>query len=176
MQPTLEHILCLDFEASELGLGSYPIEAALVDCQSTACTSWLIRPTDDWLTNGVWSDEAYDVHKIALAELMSRGQPSENVARELEARCTGKTILCDGGAHDWQWLVRLFQTIGRDPPFELSDHSAFVWELAERCGRRPDIAVSRSEFEALSRFPALHRAGPDARRLAEVARLLVGLP
>jgi hypothetical protein len=65
---------------------------------------------------------------------------------------------------------------GRRPPFELTDHSSFVGQLAARCGRRPEIAVNRSELEALSRFPNLHRAGPDARRLAEVARLLAGYP
>jgi hypothetical protein len=173
---SLENILCVDFEASGLGPGSYPIEAALVDCQSTACTSWLIRPTDDWRAQGIWSEDASALHKIALSDLLPHGQPAQKVARELADRCMGKTILCDGGDHDRRWLITLFQTIDKRPPFELTDHSAFVCELAARSGRRPEIAVNRSELEALSRFPVLHRAGPDARRLAEVARLLAGYP
>ena len=176
MQLSLENILCLDFEASALGPGSYPIEAAVVDCQSTVCTSWLIKPTKVWRAEGVWSDQAADLHQITVSDLMAHGQSAETVARQLGGRCKGKTVLCDGGEHDWRWLVTLFGTINERPPFALSNHSSFVWELASGMGRRPEIAVSRSELEALSRFPILHRAQPDARRLAEVVRLLAGHP
>src|SRR5262245_50126549 len=110
VRPALENVLCLDFEASGLGPGSYPIEVAIEDCRSSACTSWLIRPTELWRAPGVWSEDASALHKIALSDLVSHGQPAEEVAHELADRCMGKTILCDGGDHDRRWLVTLFQT------------------------------------------------------------------
>ena len=108
--------------------------------------------------------------------ISTHGQSAEIVAQELGHRCKGKTVLCDGGEHDWRWLVTLFVTIGEHPPFDLSNYRSFARELASGLGRRPEIAVSRSELEALCRFPVLHRAEPDARRLAEVVRLLAGHP
>jgi hypothetical protein len=58
----LKNVLCLDFEASGLGPGSYPIEVAIADCESGECTSWLIRPTETWLSEGIWSEDSFDVH------------------------------------------------------------------------------------------------------------------
>lgn len=176
MQISLENILCLDFEASGLGPGSYPIEAAIADCHSGECTSWLIHPTEKWLSDGIWSAQSCEVHKITLTELMARGKPAELVARELSARCQGKIVLCDGGEHDRRWLLTLFWSVGEHPSFELSDFDTFARQLAARSGRRPEIAINRSELEALSRFPLLHRAEPDARRCAEILRLLAGHP
>ncbi len=172
--PSLENVLCLDFEASGLGRSSYPIEVAVVDCLTTACTSWLIRPMADWLRNGIWSDEAAVIHQIALFDLMAHGRPVAQVARELADCCRGKTVLCDGGEHDWQWLALLFANVDQRPPFKLSDYGQCARELACRSGRDLETAIAAAELEALSRFPKLHRAGTDARRLAETLRLLVG--
>jgi hypothetical protein len=74
----------------------YPIEVAIVDCQSTACTSWLIRPTEEWHVTGIWSEEASNVHKIALSDVMARGQPAEKVARQLLATCVTKIGRIEG--------------------------------------------------------------------------------
>lgn len=172
----LDNVLCLDFEASALGLGSYPIEVAVVDCRSTACRTWLIRPMPEWLSNCCWSDASAAVHKIPISDLVTHGQPVEQVAAELARCCSGKIVLCDGGEHDWRWLVTLYAAVDQQPPFEPRDHQAFAWDLAERSGRRPEVAVNRSEWEALSRFPTVHRAGADARRLAETLRLIAGYP
>jgi hypothetical protein len=176
MALSLENILCLDFEASGLGPQSYPVEVAIADCNSTEFTSWLIRPAQEWLATGIWWDQSAEVHKITMSELMADGQPPERVARALNARCNGKIVLCDGGEHDRRWLLRLFLSAEERPSFELSDFDAFAFELAERSGRRPEIAIRRAALEALSRFPRLHRAAPDARRCAETLKLLAGHP
>jgi hypothetical protein len=175
-QFSLKNVICLDFEASGLGAGSYPIEAAVADCHSGECESWLIRPKEEWLSDGIWSTESFEAHKIPLAELIACGLPPELVARELNARCQGKTVLCDGGDHDRRWPLTLFWSEGEKPSLQLSDFRSFARELAEQSGRRSEIAICRSELEALSRFPLLHRAEPDARRCAETLRLLVGYP
>jgi len=172
----LENVLCLDFEASGLGRSSYPIEVAVVDCSTTASTSWLIRPTDDWLKKGLWSEESAAVHQIALSDLLAHGMPVARVARELADCCRGKIVLCDGGGYDRQWLAQLFASADERPAFTLSDFNRYARELARRSRRDPAAAVATAESEALSRFPTVHRASADARRLAETLRLLVGYP
>jgi hypothetical protein len=176
----LDDIVCLDFEASALGRLSYPIEVAVADCVTGACSGWLIRPTDAWLEKGVWSEEAAGVHNIPLDELKAAGRPVPEVADLLAVHCAGKRVLCDGGTHDRRWLTTLFAPLDIKPPFVLDDFRTFEWELAglraRRGGPRPDLAIANSELEALTRFPPTHRAAADARLLAEILRLIAGAP
>jgi hypothetical protein len=173
----LDDFVCLDFEASALGKGSYPIEAAVVDCATGGCRAWLIQPTPRWLTQGVWSGEAAAVHNIPRDAPLAHGLPAAQVAAELAAACAGKRVLCDGGEHDRHWLFTLFAEAGSgDPPFLIEDYHAFAWDLACRVGRRPDIAIVNSSLEAQIRFPITHRAAADARSLAETLRLIAGWP
>jgi hypothetical protein len=106
----LDNVLCLDFEASAIGVGSYPIEVAVVDCSSAECHSWMIRPTERWLSHGAWSDEAAAVHGLTLPELVELGLPAQQVAREVSACCDRKSVLCDGGEHERRWLAALYAT------------------------------------------------------------------
>jgi hypothetical protein len=57
----------------------------------------------------------------------------------------------------------------------LRDFHQFAWREAVRrfILRRPDIA--KAEAEAYALFPKQHRAGPDARRNAEMLRQIQGL-
>ena len=57
-----------------------------------------------------------------------------------------------------------------EPPFELLDFHQIAWREAVRRGRRPDMAIVKAEPEAYALFPNQHRAGPDARRNAEMLR------
>jgi hypothetical protein len=134
----------------------------------------MIRPTERWLSHGVWSKEAAAVHGLTLPELVELGLPAQQVAREVSACCDGKSVLCDGGDHDRRWLATLFATTDVAPRFELGDFHTFAGNLAIQSRRRPDIAILRSESKAQVRFPAVHRAAADARYLAEVLRLLAG--
>ena len=52
----------------------------------------------------------------------------------------------------------------------LLDFHQFIWREAAIRGRRPDIAIVKAEAEAYLLFPKQHRAGPDARRNAEMIR------
>lgn len=172
MQISLESVACLDFEASSLGRTGYPIEVAVVDCATGGCSAWLIRPTDEWLRDGFWSDESAAVHRISFQDLIAYGQPAALVAHELSNWCLGKKVLCDGGEHDRMWLAMLFCDSGFRPPL-FADYEQFAVELARQSECSPE-AISAAEAEAISRFPTLHRAASDARRLAETLRLIAG--
>jgi hypothetical protein len=173
----LDNILCLDFEASAIGKGSFPIEVAVAEACTGALHSWLIRPTDQWLAVGVWSEESAAVHKIGRTELLLDGLPVARVAAELTARCKGRRVLSDAADFDGAWLATFYEAAqGEEAPFALHDFHTFAWQLALCAGRRPDIAYVRSELEAQIRFPMIHRAGADARCLAEMLRLIAGCP
>src|SRR3546814_1795139 len=63
----------IDFEASGLGEGTYPIEVGLAVWHGpdTPIRTWstLIAPTPDWVARGVWKSEAESVHKIDRGSL-----------------------------------------------------------------------------------------------------------
>jgi uncharacterized protein (DUF433 family) len=167
-------LLCLDFEASGSGPRGYPIEVAIADVATGAAHEWLIAPTPAWLETGVWDAEAEAVHGISLAEIIAHGRGIGDVAAELTAQTRGAQVLSDAPTFDTKWLRDLYRATGAEPPFELLDFHQIAWREAvrrgRRRGRRPDMAIAKAEAEAYALFPNQHRAGPDARRNAEMLR------
>ena len=165
---------CLDFEASGTDPRGYPIEVAIADVATGAAHEWLIAPTPAWLETGVWDAEAEAVHGISLAEIIAHGRGVNDVAAELTAHTRGATVLSDAPSFDTKWLHDLYRATGAEPPFILRDFHQFAWREAALRGRRPDIAIVKAEAEAYILFPKQHRAGPDARRNAEMIRQVQG--
>ncbi len=170
MQPVL---LCLDFEASGNDPRGYPIEVAIADVPTGDTHEWLIAPTPAWLETGVWEAEAEAVHGLSLAQIIAHGRGVNAVAAELTAQTRGAHLLSDAPSFDTKWLRDLYAATGAEPPFELLDFHQIAWREAALRGRRPDIAIVKAEAYIL--FPKQHRAGPDARRNAEMLRQIQGL-
>lgn len=171
--PAAPILLCLDFEASGTGPRSYPIEVAIAVVATGVTREWLIAPTPAWLETGEWEAEAEAVHGIARAEIIAHGRAVNDVAAELTAWTRGAQVLSDAPTYDTKWLRDLYRAVGAEPPFLLLDFHQIVWrEAAVR--RRPDIAIVKAEAEAYMLFPKQHRAGPDARRNAEMLRRVQG--
>jgi hypothetical protein len=168
-------LLCLDFEASGRDPCGYPIEVAIADVATGATREWLIAPTPAWLETGVWEAEAEAVHGISLAEIIAHGRGVADVAAELTAYTRGAQVLSDAPPFDTKWLCDLYRATGAEPPFVLRDFHQIAWREAALRGRRPDIAIVKAEAEAYILFPKQHRAGPDARRNAEMLRQIQGL-
>jgi len=166
----MERLCCLDFEASALGERSYPIEAAVVDCATFACKSWLIRPSPSWLSEGIWSAEAAALHGISMEELLANGRVIPEVAAELAECCRGKRVLCDGGEHDQRWLTTLFAGAGRNVPFILEDAEGFLLKRGmgtHHAERAMQVLLNREDL------PPAHRASADARGLADAVRAVL---
>jgi hypothetical protein len=170
-------LLCLDFEASGTDPRGYPIEVAIADVATGETRAWLIAPTSAWLETGVWEAEAEAVHGIARADIIAHGRGVNDVAAELTAHTRGAQVLSDAPPFDTKWLCDLYRATGAEPPFVLRDFHQFAWHEAVRrfILRRPDIAIVEAEAEAYILFPQQHRAGPDARRNAEMLRQIRGL-
>lgn len=145
----------IDVEASGFGRRSYPIEVGYVLPDGQArCT--LVRPLPEWTH---WDTEAERTHRIARDTLVRLGRPAAEVARTLNADLAGRTVYCDGWAHDYAWIAALFEAAGLAPGFRLESVAALVEE-----GRLPQLAAERDHLRA-ELGVTRHRASSDARVL-----------
>ncbi len=145
----------IDIEASGFGRDSYPVEVGFVLPDGASyCT--LIRPAPHWTH---WDPGAEKVHKIALKTVVQHGREVEEVARQLNERLCGRTVYCDGWAHDYVWLNVLYDAAGLTPSFRLenlrkllSEQEAAFWTIV------------KGQIATEMRLPR-HRASSDARVL-----------
>lgn len=161
----------IDFEASSLEDGSYPIEVGLAvwpaSDQPIYGWSTLIRPAWDWLESGHWSRKSRAVHGIAQSELGAGRSPTE-VARILNGcHVPGRLIWCDGGEYDVYWLRRLFTAAGATPAFCLAEWHTLATRL--------DPAAWERVLASLARSPCQHRARKDAERLLLALAEAIGI-
>lgn len=110
-------MLFMDFEASSLLPGSFPLEVALVD-QDGQGETYLIKPHEDWLDraagNPGWSLTSEALHGISLKRPISEGVPADRVARRA-ANVLGRAnvMACsDNPGFDGGWLETLFDVGG----------------------------------------------------------------
>jgi len=153
----------LDIEASGFGRHSYPIEIGYVREDGQAWCS-LIHPTDDWCH---WDQDAERVHGISRDLLLQHGRAPLQVAQQLNQALDGRTVFCDGWAHDYSWLATLFEAAGIGQRFRLdSIHRLLRDAQLERLD-----ALRAEGFQVLS--VDRHRASSDALVLQwALARLL----
>ncbi|HQS07647.1 MAG: hypothetical protein B7Y12_04200 [Rhizobiales bacterium 24-66-13] len=152
----------IDFEASSLEDGGYPIEVGLAvwpaPDEPIQVWSALIRPTQDWTEFGHWSELSQDVHGIDQAELATAESPMA-VARSLNTLIGGGPVWCDGGPFDAYWMDALFEAAGIKPSFTLRSWDGLLRELGDE--------VSQGVRDQLEHAEVRHRAGEDASMLME---------
>ncbi len=145
----------LDIEASGFGRHSYPIEVGYVMPDGRAACM-LVRPMAGWTH---WDPAAEKVHGIGRGTLVAHGQAARDVALALNRDLTGRTVYCDGWAHDYPWLAALFDAAELRAGFRLESVSALLDEARlERLDAARHAALSEM---GLTR----HRASNDARAL-----------
>lgn len=112
----------IDFEASSLDDGTYPIEVGVARWASPdmPIESWstLIRPTSNWRRFGSWSDKSARVHGIQQ-EALEHGMSPRNAMTRLNAILDTNAAYCDGGQFDRHWLGMLQRTGGTAVTFDL---------------------------------------------------------
>lgn len=150
----------LDFEASGLPLGSWPIEiglARILPSGMIESDGRLIRPHPSW-PGWLWSAESAAVHNIPR-EALDEAPAAEAVARWALPRLTDRAVVSDAPEFDLRWLRMVLSTTGA--PFRVSVND-FDVPVARAF---PDDAVRRV-YRALDEMPTPHRAEADAARLA----------
>ncbi len=173
MKPPRLPMMTIDFEATCLpeSMRSMPIEVAVCDVAHGRLWEWLVDIPD----GALWDPGSMDLHGLAPRDLIRYGLPADQVAASLEAAVAGYAVVSDAVGPDGFWLRQLYRLAGRgEPPFKLGSW----WMLLERLRRRTGVAgaveIDAAITLARRRFPREHRAGPDARRNAEVIRILAG--
>jgi hypothetical protein len=153
---TRRPLLFLDIEASSFDPAAWPVEigyAWLTD-GGIARRSAIIAPRPDWPLHA-WSEAAADVHGISLRAARA-GIDADRVAAETDAFADFE-VVSDNPRWDQMWLDRL--RAGR-PMIPVRSLKAVI-------GERLDAVEADAVALALFRTRAPHRAGADARRLAE---------
>jgi len=64
----------------------------------------------------------------------------------------------------------------RPPPFRLEPHIPLIETFSAVKGTALSSELREAEKIASRRFPARHRALPDARRLVEIVRIVLDVP
>ncbi len=160
--PGAEVHCVLDIEASGFGRHSYPIEIGYVLPDGrTRCT--LIRPAQHWTH---WDSSAEALHGITRAKLLLHGRSAAEVAQALNADLGGRTVYCDGWAHDYAWLGALFEEAGLSPHFKLETVGRLLDE--SRLSHLGEARASALAELGLQR----HRASNDARVLQRALQRL----
>ncbi|HEY1399633.1 hypothetical protein [Roseateles sp.] len=145
----------LDLEASGFGRGSYPIEIGFVEAGGLPFCS-LIQPAPDWEH---WDEQAEALHGITRELLLRHGRPREWVVDELNKRLAGQTVYSDSWGHDYPWMSKLFDSVGRLPRFRIEDVRRL---LSEDEVQRWNTVQQEVRAEAKLRR---HRASADAKVL-----------
>lgn len=157
----------VDFEASGGGRESWPIEfgwACIVPSAegglSTAGWSRLIRPHESWPESG-WSRHAAAVHGIPRHALDAAQDPRLIAKKALSVLDNpGLVVVSDSPVNDQFWLDRLLDTIGAAGRVRIEKVNKPLNGLV--------AAEGVAEMKLwLSRNKGPHRAGEDARRLAD---------
>lgn len=148
----------IDFEASSLSPGSYPIEVAWGDSLKTV-TSYLLNPVKmkNWTD---WSSKSCGFHGITRDRLLQKGRDPKQVARQMIEALAGKPVYSDEPRFDTMWKDRLLIDSGYDPTLiRIKNLKYFLNKLIKTRSPGKRLVDLFQEFSAIT--CACHRAGPD---------------
>jgi hypothetical protein len=175
----------LDFEASSLSNGSYPIEVAWV-FQNGRSEHHLIARAPGW---DDWDDASEAIHGISRATLEAEGKPHDDVATRMVEALTGHDLFASAPSWDGKWLSVLLRSARlprhllrvRDTDDALRESTVEILRPVLPAGRL-DIEVHAivASASAAKNAKATHRALADAigeyetwLRARQAARALV---
>ena len=170
-------IYFLDFEASSLDAGSYPIEIGWVD-EDGQGESYLIQP--HWSWRG-WSKRSEAIYHITQ-DMLRDGTDATVVARRVQTILSDANIISDEPAFDAYWLEMLLKVIDA-PPLRVSDIDALIGLEMRRVlsaitaepntsewYRQSRLRMDEAQIQAVMAYEDAsgrkpHRALPDAQAL-----------
>ncbi|MFZ3192544.1 MAG: hypothetical protein WA154_04960 [Moraxellaceae bacterium] len=165
----------LDFEASSLASGSYPIEVAWGSSEDSI-ESHLISPAaiSTWTD---WSIVAQQLHCLTREQLLSEGQPPIWVARRMNEQLADQIVYTDNPDYDGFWLDQLFKrSAGLKAKFRLAHIDDLLLDLisTDTADRARAVDVLRAmKPMARQSVAGQHRASFDVQYLLKLHALVV---
>jgi hypothetical protein len=151
-------ICTIDFEASSLDVGNFPIEVGLAmwrgPDEPIYRWSTLLKPTDEWRQNGHWSKASEAIHGIKQSDLKLGLSPRHAALVLNHVLRSAGVAYCDGGAFDRHWAKMLFKAAKIAPAFGLGDLEALENYFDVEAAARMKGWTNSADIA--------HRAGADA--------------
>ncbi len=168
-EPFVSRLLFLDMEATGLSALSVPTEFGVCGLDLVP-HSFLIRPRPEWAT----------AERSLMAEIMTgisdemlalEGVDPDEAGEMIDALLRERTVVSDNPESDAMWLTRL-------KPLWMHDGLRSTKEFEVQACYDLSRSLGAESFELLLRktrriYPHVHRAGPDALRMAACFRLLI---
>ena len=157
----IRRLVFLDFEACSLSRNSWPIELGWAIVENRCLIeagSGLIKPTPIW-DRAEWSPASEEIHGISLAQLENEGESAEDIWHAFQCHLIGiDTVYSDAPAYDNFWYRRLSEAVGVGLEGPLVRHFAYLFS---------DMNQALRAWATVKRNITAHRAGPDAKQLAQ---------
>ena len=146
----------IDLESSGISKNAFPIEVGWYG--SGLEGSILIKPTEEWLSNGFWCEYAEkNLHGISKVLLKNKGLEVHIAALKLNEILKDKVVVSDIVEFDGIWLTQLYEQADINPSFRLIGEQE-LHEFRKRTGGYfPRVLKSSTEKS--------HRALDDAKWL-----------
>lgn len=159
----------LDFEASSLNPGSYPIQVAW-SLPDSRIECWLISPAgiEEW---DDWDSNAQAIHLIPRDQLYTHGRPPHEVAARMNAQLGGRILYADSGL-DRMWCQTLFEVAELSPVFAIGDYWRLIHDLIPASVTRRlgwDVQWREAAWQRVT--GRRHDAGNDVRQMIELYRM-----
>ena len=157
-----ERFVFLDFEASGLGPQSWPIELGvswITPDLKVETYANLIKPSDDWAEDE-WSPVSADAHGIPRRDLDTA--PSVDVvARDFLTILGDRIALSDAPGFERFWLETLLEAAQLVNTVEIRDFDGTTFQTF------PPTVMDHL-YPQMTRGGAVHRAGADSVRMAQI--------
>jgi hypothetical protein len=115
------------------------------------------------------------VHGIPRILLAKEGISCNAACARLTNLTAGHVVLSDNPEAERMWSDALYSAVGLAVPFKIVSSDEAIFEAV----RQNDLDEGEAFFVIrafIKKFPAIHRAGPDAERLRSMARAAVDRP
>lgn len=161
-------MIIIDFEASGLQLGSFPIEVAWLG-DNTPLQNHLIKPMQRWQNPELWHASAEQVHQLSMAHLLEHGENAIEVAAQLvnclEHRLAHQNVYSDNPSFDQRWLNLLTDETGISHSIRLQNYNDLLLDITS-----PEV-IATAQHSVQQYQPPTHRASQDVEYLYEVYRV-----
>ena len=162
-------LVTIDFEASGLSAGAYPIEVGVCVWRGPGepLFGWssLIKPLAAWSDHGDWCETAEAVPCIPRTQLDGGIEPSQVLLTLNTILDDGGIGWCDGVPFDVGWARKLSRAADARPTFRIGHLDMLTAKL--------DLDAYKRMASWLDAIEPAHRARADAERLMQ--RLARGL-